>query len=136
MDYLSLMNAVSDTVGIPLHLDPQGTVSSKLQPTYKPLKGLSVSLPMDAKVLFLSKESGGVLFHVVGDLYVMVAQKFSNRVISLYMVNADKMLHKPEAVLGKSFDLPMAYKALKEGVVFCAVWKQTTKESGWIEFNP
>jgi hypothetical protein len=135
MDYLNLMNSVSDTLGVQLQVDQGGEVSGGSQGRYKLLPGLVAEMPLTPQVLFISKDSGGVLFHVIGNLYMLVGVKLSNRVVSIHMLDHAKASHADfKTLLGKSFDLSMAYKALAHAVVASYVWRQAPKgsdPSGW-----
>ncbi len=131
--YLSLTKIV-DAIGITLAVK-DGAITGAATLLYTPIPGLTIPIPLRACKHFTS-DTDGVVFHVLGHLYLMVANNPVTSVMSAYFIdgsNIQQDQHKvpPSMVIGVGFDLKMAVKALRPSIVKAMVYR----DNAWTPFE-
>lgn len=130
MDRFLMLSRVSDTLQIPLTLDPSGTLTTTAKSAYTPVSGLSVPCSPIPIVAFCPDrgDTGGAVFRIMGNLCIMVGVNGKTNIVSLYLLNVPQ---GKDLEVGKNFDLSMAFKAIESLVVQSYLWK----DSKWVPFK-
>jgi hypothetical protein len=107
--------ALADALQMPIHYDGNGIVRGASRGL---IPGLPTPTPVQliAKAMFL-KEQVGVLVHVKGDLYVIVAHNPDKGGTSAFLLNRAHMPVKLESVIQKNMNLREAVGAVRPAIV-------------------
>lgn len=123
------LSAIADATSVPLHYS-SGVLSGSLKACFEPLPYLSLPVRVQAYKVFAS-EQVGVLFYVMGDLYMLVAFMPSTQVLSAYLVDSSKVpgtsrVSIPDVAgyISKSMSLAQAVQALRPAIVASFLYRE------------
>lgn len=114
------LNAIADIMQVPLKYS-KGTITGRREMTYN-VEELGFKLNASpSPVAYCLSEQLAVLFHVAGDLYVLVAYFEATGGKTCYLIDKKKLTK--DGGLSRSMTLKQAVDAMREGIVKSFLWK-------------
>lgn len=108
--------SISDAIQIPLVWGQDGKIYGEAEAVFSLLK--DVNVPMNIKALKVFKgEQVGVLFHVLGDLHLLVSNYKKTGSVSIYLLDASKVAVPLETLIQAKDNLRDVMKKVRETVV-------------------
>lgn len=105
-----------------LHLTVAGTnVTGKRTITIPLCAGFDFPVTITAKALF-TKEQVGVLVHIAGDLYAVVAHYPKTGSVTMFLIDSSKVNRNVEALISPRMSLQEAVASLGSSVVKAFHW--------------
>jgi hypothetical protein len=131
MGMIASMDRIADATQVPLEYR-EGKVSGKASALYSPIPSLTLQFNLHAEKLFFN-EQVGVLFHVMGDLYLLAAHFEKTETVTAFLVDGmaidvDGIQVFPQDVIKKEFTLKQAVDTLKPGIVKSFIWDRADKK--------
>lgn len=108
------LQEVSSVLKIPLTIEDGKILGSGLFELK--LKDMKVKFDVEAKALFNSEQLG-VLFHISGDLYLLVAHYYHTKISSAFLLDSSKAIVKLEKLIKPNATLKETVDAIKHTVV-------------------
>lgn len=117
---------LADTLQIPLSVS-NGKILGSQKMTWKTL-GMEIPITLKAEKMYAG-EQVGVLFHVLGDLHIIVSHFPKTGTVSIYMVdgsktNMDGVKCPPEKLISKTMVIKEVMAGMVGAVVCALYWKQ------------
>jgi len=95
LNIAACLNAISDAVNVPMEYSSDSFYGLS-RAFFKPLPYLAMPLRIQASKIFMT-EQVGVLFHVAGNLYLLVAYNPATTILSAFLIDVTLM---PDYVVG------------------------------------
>jgi hypothetical protein len=120
------MYKIADAMQIKLEISGK-EVKGQKDATFTPYPGLSLPVSITAKKMF-KNGAAGVVFHVMGDLHMVVAYYSKTGAVSAFLIDGTKLKMQgiqqpPENMISKTMTLKDVVDAIKVGVVSSFIWK-------------
>lgn len=120
------LNKIADALHLTIKYDA-GKVSGTQALTVTTPIGLNIPVKMKAQKVFVNGTIG-LLVHLIGDLYVVVAYYTKKGSMSLYYIDKGKLtmdgvITPPELFFTKTMELREVVNALRKSIVSSFFWK-------------
>lgn len=131
VNFEAALTRIADVLQVPLEY-VDGKAYTKAVMHYEPLPGLALSAQIKPVKVFMH-EQVGVVFHLIGHLYLMVGHFEKTNATTAFLINQAKLdidgvMPRPEMLLNSKGTLKEAVDVLKAGIVKSFLWKGTRWE--------
>jgi hypothetical protein len=123
------LDRIADVMQVPLVYDSKITppIDGKGKAHYAPLPGLDIAFTVRAEKLFYSDQVG-VLFHVLGSLWAMVAHYDKTNSTTMFLIDGGKVgvdgtMITPDKMINKKGNLMEAVDILRPAIVKSFIFK-------------
>lgn len=106
---------ISDVLQMPIHYNGK-VVTGERWVEWGSKVGLKIPMQLSARAIFFS-EQVGVVAHVIGNLYVMVAHNPEKHGLSAYMIDGARLTDEIEEMISKKMSLREVVEYLGKAVV-------------------